>query len=150
MKFFLDECVSPRIVATLAGIYKDHIFVSSTELDLRSTKDTELFPILAQHAFDAIITEDKNQLTTPTELQGLYDNGIRWMGYKSVHGVGGLPWIAMLTGTLVSGLVLALENWGDESRGFKFHHGGRQTRQHFTVFEVDTTHWRAKPVKLAA
>ncbi len=148
MKFFLDECVSPRIVDTLSSIYKDHEFISSTELGIRSTKDLALFPILAEHQFDAIITEDKNQLTTPDELRGLHENGIRWMGYKGVHNVGGLPWMAMLTGTLISGLVLALENWGDQPRGFKFHHGGRQARQHFTAFEVDTAYWRTKPVTL--
>ncbi|PVZ60837.1 DUF5615 family PIN-like protein [Arthrobacter sp. H-02-3] len=148
MKFFLDENISPRTVDTLSHVYKDHEFLSTTDLGIRGAPDEKLFPEIAEQGFHGIITQDKNQLARSGELRALYDNGIHWMGYKTVHGIGGLPWIAMLTGTLMSGLVLALQNWGDEPRCFKFHHAGRQAQQHFTAFEIDTQIWKPKPIRL--
>ncbi|KQQ80997.1 DUF5615 family PIN-like protein [Arthrobacter sp. Leaf137] len=148
MRFFVDENTSPRIVDTLGQIFMSHEFVTPESLDLSGASDVSVFERLGEHRFDAIITKDKNQLENPDELRSLYENGIHWVGYKDIKGLGGVPLMATVTATLAGGLVPLLDNWADRPRCYKFMHGGREPGQRFRAFDVDTLRWRTKGVKV--
>jgi predicted nuclease of predicted toxin-antitoxin system len=148
MKFFVDENTSPRIVTTLEQIFMTHEFVTPEALDLTGASDVEVFERLGHYRFDAIITKDKNQLDNPHELQSLYENGIHWLGYKDIKGLGGVPLMATVTATLSGGLVPVLKHWSDRPRCYKLMHGGREPGQRFKAFDVDTQHWRTRGIKL--
>ncbi|MFL1999482.1 hypothetical protein [Microbacterium sp. A1-JK] len=66
-----------------AGLYRSYI-----DEDLRRTDDVDIFPVLQQRGFTAIITQDRNQLFYEEERRGLREAGLHWVGLVDVKGKG--------------------------------------------------------------
>lgn len=148
MKFFLDENTSPRVVAPLASIFRHDEFITTQEMNLLGTKDVPLFDALGALEVDAIVTRDRQQLVNPTELQRLHENGLSWIGYKDLKGVGGIDLMAAVTATLASGIAVAKRNWTGEPRCYKLAHIGGEPTQRYTEYEIDTSQWRVRKVSV--
>lgn len=103
MKFFIDENVTPVVRNTLTAFYRGHQFRTAEDETLRGVDDLDLFADLHMRNYQAIITQDAQQLINPDERAALRAHGLHWIGVpmpkhagpKSVH---------VITAALVAGL----------------------------------------------
>lgn len=119
MKFLLDENITPDAASATRAIYFGHEWISAHDHRDRycGVDDVDLFPVLAADGFDAIVTQDKNQLRIPEERQGLVDAGLHWIGLRSKPWPG-LKGLAIRSATLVAGLYFVLDNWCPDPHGY--------------------------------
>ncbi|MGW7195560.1 PIN-like domain-containing protein [Streptomyces chryseus] len=88
MKFFLDENETPAILAPLRGVFYEHTFQSAHDEGLTGVLDTELIHEVSQRGFDAIMTQDRNQLSNRSERTALIDTGLHWIGHRQPEAEG--------------------------------------------------------------
>ena len=62
MRFFIDEQSSPALEVFLSYTFGRHVFRTFQQEQLAGTEDIPLFETLALRSFDAIITDDRQQL----------------------------------------------------------------------------------------
>ncbi len=103
MKFYLDENFPPGILGTIQLIYSDHEFRSWQDEGLEGVLDLDLFAILSQRSFDAIVTRDRRQLTDAAERKGLLDSSLAWIGLRDVR-LTGREKLATTSASLIAGL----------------------------------------------
>ncbi|MFE5853525.1 hypothetical protein ACFQ61_09975 [Streptomyces sp. NPDC056500] len=82
MKFFLDENETPAVLPPLQGVFYEHTFRSAHDEDLTGVLDIELIHKVSERGFDAIMTQDLNQLSNRAERAALIDTGIHWIGHR--------------------------------------------------------------------
>ncbi|WP_223935633.1 hypothetical protein [Arthrobacter sp. StoSoilB5] len=110
MKLYLDENLPYQaLVEPLTKLYRRHTFRHPDQETLRGVEDMELFEYLAERDFDAIITQDANQLTNADERTGLRTAGLHWIGVPQLNEAG-LHGIAAVAGMVISGLPFFLES----------------------------------------
>ncbi|MGS2588083.1 PIN-like domain-containing protein [Streptomyces hebeiensis] len=88
MRFFLDENETPTILDPLRGVFYDHEFRSADQELLRGTLDPELIREISSRGFDAIMTQDRNQLSNREERAALIETGLHWIGHHQPDAVG--------------------------------------------------------------
>lgn len=104
MRFFLDENIPLAALDTLRAAYpsKLHQFEHVTDSDLAGTKDPQLFAHLAAEGYDALITEDRNQLKDHAiQLQA---SGVHWIGYRSKPSLSGVDAITTKTASVIAAM----------------------------------------------
>jgi hypothetical protein len=109
VKFYLDENFTPDLVHPLRSIYLAHTFASWAEEDLGGTLDVDLFPALTTRGFEAIVTRDRRQLTSPTERTALAESGLRWIGMRTTK-LSGLGMLSITAASLIAGLRYVIEH----------------------------------------
>ncbi len=87
-KFFIDENLPAEYAAVLRKPFKSALYRSYVEEDLRRTDDVDIFPVLKNRGFTAIITQDRRQLFYPEERDGLRAAGLHWVGLVDLRGKG--------------------------------------------------------------
>lgn len=118
MKFYIDENLTPKMSGPLTQIYRHHQFRTPGQEHLGGVKDTPLFGDLAARDFDAIITEDKEQLEDIGERDALRGAHLHWIGVKQLDGRGTLQ-VASQLAVVLAGLYWVLEDWGDQPTIYK-------------------------------
>ncbi|SNS76317.1 hypothetical protein [Actinomadura mexicana] len=119
MRFFLDENETEAVLPPLRHVFFNHEFVSANEIGVRGFDDRDLFPTVAEHGFDAIITRDRRQLVDPAECRSLFDNGLHWIGHRD-SGVGGLLLIATISAAYLAALPFILEEMAEAAEPTAF------------------------------
>lgn len=110
MKLYLDENLPYQaLVEPLTKLYRKHTFRHPDHETLRGVEDVELFEYLAERDFDAIITQDANQLVNIDERSGLRTAGLHWIGVPQLNEAG-LHGLAAVAGMVISGLPFFLES----------------------------------------
>ncbi|MFL6121628.1 hypothetical protein [Actinophytocola sp.] len=107
MKFFLDNNLSPRLVAPVTALLHGHSCCCARDEGLTAVDDVPLFAELTTRRFDAIITRDRNQLSDHAERQALIDSGLHWLGAKDAQ-VGGLKGISLDCASITIGRAIVL------------------------------------------
>lgn len=112
MKFLLDENVPPDTVVAVRSIYFTHNWISAHDdtATYCGVDDIDLFAILATEGFDAIVTQDANQLKNHDERTALIGAGLHWIGFKAKP-FSGQRGLALRSATLVAGMAYVLEDW---------------------------------------
>jgi hypothetical protein len=87
-KFFIDENLPAEYAASLRRPFKAGLYSSYLDEGLRRTDDVDIFPILRDRGFTAIITQDRNQLFYEEERRGLRAARLHWVGLVDVQGKG--------------------------------------------------------------
>lgn len=82
MKFFLDENESPAVLAPLRAVFFRHEFVTAHDEQLRGTLDPDLIREVKGRGFDAIMTQDRNQLSDRVERAAYIETGLHWIGHR--------------------------------------------------------------------
>ncbi|MFD1657014.1 hypothetical protein ACFSL4_01870 [Streptomyces caeni] len=82
MKFFLDENESPAVLAPLRAVFFRHEFMTAHDEGLRGTLDPDLIREVKGRGFDAIMTQDRNQLSNREERAAYIETGLHWIGHR--------------------------------------------------------------------
>ena len=88
MKFYLDECLSPKVGDPLGLIFVGHSFTNYQAEGLEGTKDIPLFTEMRRRRVDVFITLDRAQLKTPAEVEAIKAGGCHWIGMSHASGSG--------------------------------------------------------------
>ncbi|MCT7353608.1 hypothetical protein N4P33_15710 [Streptomyces sp. 15-116A] len=88
MKFFLDENESPAVLAPLRTVFFRHEFTSAHDEGLRGTLDPDLIREVKDRGFDAIMTQDRNQLSNRDERAAYIETGLHWIGHREPDAAG--------------------------------------------------------------
>lgn len=120
MRFFLDENESPAILAPLRSVYFQHEFTSAEDEGLRGCLDPQLIAEVARRGFDAILTQDRNQLSDRDERQAYIDHGIHWIGH-SVPDASGLLLIATTAAAYLSAMPHVVDRMSQATGAHSFH-----------------------------
>ncbi|WP_377271325.1 hypothetical protein [Peterkaempfera sp. SMS 1(5)a] len=81
MRFFLDENETPAVLPPLRMVFFDHEFRSADEEGLTGVLDPALIEEVSQRGFDAIMTQDRNQLSNREERDAFIKTGMHWVGH---------------------------------------------------------------------
>lgn len=137
MKFLLDENVPPTVADAVRSIYLTHEWISAHED--RGTycgvDDLDLFEVLANHGFQALVTQDKNQLKVPEERAGLVAAGLHWIGFKAKK-AGGLRGLSLQSATLISGLSFVIDDWRPEPHAYQLTGVPSDASQRVKIFNL--------------
>lgn len=87
-KFFIDENLPSDYAGLLRRPFKSAVYSSYLDEGLRRTDDVDIFPILKERGFTAIITQDRRQLFYDQEREGLRAAGLHWIGLMDLKGKG--------------------------------------------------------------
>lgn len=79
------------------------LYRSYDDEQLARTKDVDIFPILKERGFTAIITQDRRQLFYSDEREGLRVAGLHWVGLTDIQGKG-IRFHAQLLSVLASAM----------------------------------------------
>lgn len=140
MKFFLDENIQVTLANSLRAVYRTHQFVTIDDEDLRGTLDHQLFPILAERGFDAIITKDKQQHRDLEERRALYDANLHWIGHQ-MKPHSGLLGLALESATVVAGLHYVLQSWHEEPYIYTLKGVGAEPGQRYKISRTRMDSW---------
>jgi hypothetical protein len=110
LKLYIDENLPYKtLVEPLTKLYRKHTFRHPGQETLAGVEDVELFECLAGRDFDAIITQDANQLRNPDERLGLRAAGLHWIGVPQLNEPG-LHGLGAVAGMVISGLPYFFES----------------------------------------
>lgn len=119
MKLYIDENLPYRmLLEPLTKLYRKHLFRHPGQEALVGTEDVDLFEALAERDFDAIITQDANQLKNPDERQGLRMAGLHWIGVPQLNEAG-LHGLGAVAGIVISGLPYFFDSDADAPHIYK-------------------------------
>lgn len=118
MRFFLDENLPATLRDPLSAVYYEHEFLSGHNTAHVGRLDLDLFPVLAQEGYDALLTQDKAQLRDDAERRALYDAGLHWVGLQ-MKPHSGLRGIALMSAAVVAGMSYVLDDWRAEPHVFR-------------------------------
>lgn len=129
MKIYIDENLPyGAMVEPLTKLFRKHVFRHPGQETLRGVEDVELFECLAERDFDAIITQDANQLSNPDERTGLRSAGLHWIGVPQLNepGLHGLGAVAAM---VISGLPYFLESDAQRPHIFRLKPAAHRTKR---------------------
>lgn len=109
MKLYVDENLPAALVAPLAQLHRRHQFRSSQQESLSGVEDVELFETLRVLDFDAIITQDRQQLEKANERAALRLNSLHWIGVPQLNEPG-IHGLASTLAMVVTGLPYFFDN----------------------------------------
>ncbi|WP_353710743.1 hypothetical protein [Arthrobacter sp. K5] len=110
MKIYIDENLPYRaLVEPLTKLFRKHVFRHPGQETLTGVEDVELFESLSERDFDAIITQDANQLSNSDERSGLRSAGLHWIGVPQLNEPG-LHGLGAVAGMVISGLPYFFES----------------------------------------
>lgn len=81
MKLLADEDVPVQVLTALRRVLDGHVIDHVDELKWKSKKDLALLPDAAQRGYEALITNDKNQLASDDESRAIRDSGMHHIRY---------------------------------------------------------------------
>lgn len=90
MRILLDEDVPVQLIEPLRRLLPEHDVRHVEELAWKGKKDSFLLPDAAAHGFDAILTNDSGQLSSPEESRAIRDARIHHVRYSLTNGLDGL------------------------------------------------------------
>ncbi|MBB2921280.1 hypothetical protein [Cellulomonas cellasea] len=140
MRFFLDENLPATLREPLSAVYYDHDFVSGHGTDLVGEPDLALFPALAARGYDALVTQDKAQLSDEDERRALYDAGLHWVGL-SMKSHKGLRGIALMSAAVVAGVSYVLDDWRSEPHAYRLRGVESEASQRVKCEAVRLSSW---------
>ncbi|MFE2600141.1 hypothetical protein ACFXCZ_27240 [Streptomyces sp. NPDC059396] len=120
MKFFLDENETPAILPPLSTVFFQHRFHTAHEEGLSGVMDTELIHEVSRRGFDAIMTQDRNQLSNRTERDALIETGLHWIGHRQPEAEG-LMYIVNSTAAYLAAMPHILEEITSVTGAHSFH-----------------------------
>lgn len=109
MKLYIDENLPHALVEPLTKLYRGHTFRHPAQEILTGVEDVELFSELGVRDFDAIITQDANQLTNQDEREGLRKAGLHWIGVPQLNEAG-IHGMGAVAGMVIAGLPYFFED----------------------------------------
>lgn len=110
-KFFVDENMTPDLVAPVTTIYRTALQVRTADQEhLRGVDDAVLFQDLHLRHFDAIITFDRHQLVHDHEREALRRASLHWIGVPPLRAKGTHA-LALLVAIVVPGVQHVLDDW---------------------------------------
>lgn len=120
MKFFLDENETPAILPPLRTVFFDHEFHSAHEEDLSGVLDPDLIREVSDRGFDAIMTQDRNQLSNRAEREALIQSGLHWIGHSQPD-ADGLLYVVNSAASYLSAMPHILEEISAVTGAHSFH-----------------------------
>ncbi|MFE9300503.1 hypothetical protein [Streptomyces sp. NPDC006856] len=120
MKFFLDENESPAILPPLQMVFYEHTFRSAHDEGLSGVLDTELIHTVSQMGYDAIMTQDSNQLSNRGERAALVETGLHWIGHKQPDAEG-LLYVVNSTAAYLAAMPHILQEISNVTGAHSFH-----------------------------
>lgn len=140
MKFMLDENIPQTVAALLSATYpaSRHQFTHVYDVDWGSEKDDPLIAAIADHGYNALITEDRRQLKD--HAPALVRAGIHWVGYKSKTRLSGTAAFTSKTATVVAAmdLVIAEIEGAEEQVFLNLHNIPLERGQRLRVISSDS------------
>lgn len=120
MRFFLDENESPAILPPLRAVYFHHEFRSAEEEGLRGALDPALIAEVGKRGFDAILTQDRNQLSNRDERGAYIATGLHWVGHREPDAEGALL-IATTAAAYLSAMPHIIDQMAEVTGAHSFH-----------------------------
>lgn len=104
MRFLLDENIPIEASRTLRAAFPPslHDFDHVLDLDLAGTKDEPLFDEIDSRGYDALITEDRNQLRD--HAAALLAHRFHWVAYRAGKKFSGIDALTTKTATIVAAM----------------------------------------------
>lgn len=87
-KFFVDENLPHDYANAFRKPFKSAIFSSHVEEKLSATEDVDIFRVLQERGFTAILTADRRQLHDPIERDALRTANLHWVGVGGIESRG--------------------------------------------------------------
>lgn len=131
MKFYLDECLSPKVGEPLGVLLVGHEFTNYLREGLTGTKDVPLFGEMRQRNVDVFITLDRAQLRDPEELAAIKTGGCHWIGMTQPSGHG-ISLFARQAASLLLAVAYILDNPPSQLTAYRVKASGRESHQLFT------------------
>ncbi|WP_374975201.1 hypothetical protein ACEYYH_15385 [Microbacterium trichothecenolyticum] len=131
MRFYLDECLSPKVLEPLRSVFKTHDFLDYMTEGLKGTKDVPLLREIATRDVDVFITVDRAQLTVPDEVRAIKAGSCHWVGLRQATG-GGLSKLARTGATLLETVAFISDNAPSAPTAFRPKASGREHHQLFS------------------
>ncbi|SDI83997.1 hypothetical protein SAMN05444157_0419 [Frankineae bacterium MT45] len=94
MRLLLDEDVPMQFVEPIRRLLPGHDVSHVVDLGWKSKKDVHLLRDARQRGFDAILTNDSSQLSSPDECRAIRDSGLHHIRYRqsTKRGLDGLAY----------------------------------------------------------
>ena len=134
MRFYLDECISYRVLDPLRAVYPDHDFLDCFHEGLKGTKDVPLFGEMRARSIDVFLTFDRSQLYNSEELAAIRGGGCHWVGFTSPKG-SGKSQVARIASTLLNTTTFILDSAPPVPTAFRPKLTGREHRELFSFME---------------
>ncbi|MDN4595894.1 hypothetical protein [Leifsonia virtsii] len=131
MKFYLDECVSYKVLEPLKRVFTDHEFLDYRSTGLTGMKDIPLFDQMRFRGVDVFLTVDRSQLGNPAELAAIRAGGCHWVGFAAPSGRG-VSLIARTGAMLLETVSFISDNEPVVPTAYRPKANGRQLHQLFT------------------
>lgn len=132
MKFYLDECLSPRVLDPVRSVFLQHLFLDYLTEGLQGTKDVPLFGEIKTRGIDVFLTIDRNQLAIPDEVTAIREGGCNWVGFQHASGHG-ISAIARTGAMLLETVAYITDNLPAETTAYSPKRTGREAKQLFAV-----------------
>lgn len=120
MRFFLDENETPAVLPPLRTVFYGHDFRSADEEGLSGVLDPELIREVSTRGFDAIMTQDRNQLSNRAERDAYIQTGLHWVGHNQPDAEG-LLYIVASAAAYLSAMPHILEGMANVTGAHSFH-----------------------------
>ncbi|WP_406365320.1 hypothetical protein [Streptomyces sp. NBC_00645] len=120
MRFFLDENETPAILPPLRAVFFHHEFVTALDEGLSGVLDKELIHEVSARGFDAIMTQDRNQLSNREERDALIETGLHWIGHRQPDAEG-LLYIVNSTAAYLAAMPHVLDEMSSVTGAHAFH-----------------------------
>lgn len=130
MRFYLDECLSPRVLDPVRAVFTAHEFKDYQSETLTGMKDVPLFAEVSRRGFDAFITVDRAQLANPAELAAIKSGTCHWIGFAHASGQG-VSLIARIGATLLETVAYLVDNPPEKLCAYQPRLAGRERSQLF-------------------
>lgn len=132
MRFYLDECLSPKVLDRLKAVFGAHSFLDYISEGLKGLKDVPLFGEMAARDVDVFIPVDRAQLTVPEEVSAIKAGRCHWVGLRQATG-SGVSRVARTGATLLETVAYISDNSPMEPTAFRPKGNGREHHQLFTA-----------------
>ncbi|MGW4047354.1 PIN-like domain-containing protein [Streptomyces sp. NPDC004721] len=120
MRFFLDENETPAILPPLSTVFFHHEFRTAHDEGLSGVMDTELIHAVSDRGFDAIMTQDRNQLSNRDERDALIETSLHWIGHRQPD-ADGLLYIVNSTAAYLAAMPHILDEMSNVTGAHAFH-----------------------------
>jgi hypothetical protein len=130
LRFYLDECLSPRVLDPVRAVFHQHLFLDYVTEGLQGTKDIPLFGEIKTRAIDVFLTIDRNQLSAPAEVEAIREGGCNWVGFQHASGRG-VSAIARTGAMLLETVAYITDNFPAEPTAYSPRRTGREAKQLF-------------------
>lgn len=131
MRFYLDECLSPKVLDPLRVVFGTHNFLDYMSEGLKGLKDVPLFAEMATREIDVFITVDRAQLAAPEEVEAIRAGGCHWVGLRQATG-SGVSRLARTGATLLETVAYISDNEPTEPTAYRPKANGREHHQLFS------------------